>query len=72
MTKNETPKTTFRFPAPIKKKLIELAELDTITFTQVVTNLINNEHRQRREEIKEHRKELKNDEKLRLNEINPK
>jgi hypothetical protein len=59
MTKNETPKTTFRFPAPIKKKLVDLADLESLTLTQTVTNLINAEYRNRKEEIKEFRKDLK-------------
>jgi len=68
----ETPKTTFRFPPAIKNKLVDLADLDSLTLSQTVTNLINAEYRSRKEEIAEFRKNLKNGDILRLSELNPK
>jgi hypothetical protein len=68
----ETPKTTFRFPPAIKNKLVDLADLDSLTLTQTVTNLINAEYRNRKDEIAEFQKNVKNGDILRLSDLNSK
>lgn len=52
----EIKHTSYRLPESTRKKLLELAELDGITQTQVINNLIQAEHRYRREEIEKRRK----------------
>lgn len=52
----ETKHTTIRFPELVQKKLQELAELDGISRTAVLVNLINKEYKERKDEIKEFKK----------------
>lgn len=47
----ETKHSTFRLSPDTKAKLIDLAELGGITQAEVINNLIQAEHRYRREEI---------------------
>lgn len=57
-----TKTTGYRIPDATKKKLAELAELDNISMTTVIINLINKEYRDRKEEIKEFRRTTKGEE----------
>jgi predicted transcriptional regulator len=69
---SETPHTTIRLPKATKKKLLELAQIDDTSMSQVINDLIVAEYRQRREEIAEFRKSLKNSVNVRFKEIDRK
>jgi hypothetical protein len=47
----ETPHSTYRLSPDTKSKLIDLADLGGTTQAEVINNLIQAEHRYRREEI---------------------
>lgn len=47
----ETKHSTFRLSPDTKAKLLELAELAGTTQAEIITNLIQAEHRYRRDEI---------------------
>ena len=68
MSKNETPKTTFRFPPAVKSKLNTLAKIDGYSYTDVVKHLINKAYAERHDEIKDYRENLRHCENVRENE----
>lgn len=51
-----TKHTSYRLAESTRAKLVELAELDGITQTQVINNLIESEYRIRRDKIEKMKK----------------